>query len=151
MGTTNNETTNGLMVNDFKPSLSDVTNTSNNTSMNGGVHDSAKKLTANITKRIDAEFDNLEKSESTTTTTPAAQMAVVETIEKVREVVKDVIDEFRDEMMSENFKFKSEIFKEFIMLRDDMRAQIERHSINGELIDEIYRLKEENKRLKKLF
>lgn len=148
MGTTNNDT-NGLMLNEFKPSLSDVTNNSNNTSMNG-IHDSAKKLTANITKRIDAEFDNLEKSESTTTT-PATQMAVVETIEKVREVVKDVIDEFRDEMMSENFKFKSEIFKEFMMLRDDMRAQIERHSVNGELIDEIYRLKEENKRLKKLF
>lgn len=112
-------------------------------SIANGVHDSAKKLTANITKRIDAEFESVERGESI--------KLGADTLEKFREIVRESIDEFREQLMSENFKFKSEIFKEFISLRDDMRAQIERHSVNGELVDEIHRLKEENKRLKKLF
>lgn len=147
-----NGITNG--IHELRPtSLADVTNenlnigtssmTNGHSITTNGVHDSAKKLTANITKRIDSEFESVERRESTKLGT--------DTLEKFREIVRESIDEFREQLMSENFKFKSEIFKEFMSLRDDMRAQIERHSVNGELVDEIHRLKEENKRLKKLF
>ncbi len=36
---------------------------------------------------------------------------------ELREIVKDVIDDFRDELMSENFRFKAEMFKEFMQLQ----------------------------------
>jgi hypothetical protein len=54
-------------------------------------------------------------------------------------------------MMSENFKFKAELIKEFISLKNEMHVAINSCSINQELLTEISKLKEENKRLKKLF
>jgi hypothetical protein len=38
-------------------------------------------------------------------------------IELIREVLKDQIENLRDEMMSENFKFKAEMIKEFMSLK----------------------------------
>jgi hypothetical protein len=38
-------------------------------------------------------------------------------IEQIKEIIKDSIDEMKDEFMSENFKFKSEILKEFMIIK----------------------------------
>jgi hypothetical protein len=38
-------------------------------------------------------------------------------LDLIREVVKDQIEDLRDEMMSENFKFKAEMIKEFMSLK----------------------------------
>ena len=35
----------------------------------------------------------------------------------VKNYIREAIDDFKDELMSENYKFKAEIFKEFISLR----------------------------------
>ena len=38
-------------------------------------------------------------------------------IEQIKEIIKDQIDELRDEIMNENFKFKAEILKEFMYIK----------------------------------
>lgn len=38
-------------------------------------------------------------------------------LDMIKEIVKDLIDDFRDDLMSECFKFKAEMFKEFIELK----------------------------------
>lgn len=72
-------------------------------------------------------------------------------IEQIKEVVKDEIEDFRDELMSENFRFKAEILREFMQMRVDMKKYFEIYSPNEELLAEIAQLREENRRLKKLF
>lgn len=66
-----------------------------------------------IAQKIDLEFDKLSAQE----TLPVS----LQTLEKFREInkeiVKEIIDEFREEFMSENFKFKSEMLKEFLLLK----------------------------------
>jgi hypothetical protein len=76
-------------------------------------------------------------------------LSVVE--QNLKNTLKDVIDEFRDELMSENFKFKAELIKEFILLKDEINRIVKSCSINEELLSEIAKLKEENNRLKKMF
>jgi hypothetical protein len=72
-------------------------------------------------------------------------------IRQLEDSIHDKIDDFRDELMSENFRFKAEMFKEFMSLRADIQKAMQACSINEALVDEIARLREENKRLKKLF
>ena len=102
-------------------------------------------------------------------------------IKQLEETLKDKIDDFRDELMSENFRFKAEMLKEFMDLKvpssqtclkldlspshsthsltfltsQSFQTQIQRSleacSLNDELLKEIVKLREENKRLKKLF
>lgn len=72
-------------------------------------------------------------------------------LEGIKEFVKDEIDDFRDDLMSENFRFKAEMLKEFMQLKVDMKKYFEMHSPNEALINENARLREENKRLKNLF
>lgn len=38
-------------------------------------------------------------------------------IDQIREIIKDTVEDFKDELMSENFKFKAEMFKEFMNLK----------------------------------
>ncbi len=61
------------------------------------------------------------------------------------------IEDQQDRMMSENYKFKCEMFKEFMLLKQELNDSIKQHLINEALLSEVVRLKEENKRLKKLF
>ena len=61
------------------------------------------------------------------------------------------IEDQQDRMMSENYKFKCEMFREFMLLKQELNDSIKQHSINEALLSEVVRLKEENKRLKKLF
>lgn len=70
---------------------------------------------------------------------------------QLEDFVSDKIDDFKDELMSENFRFKAEIFKEFMLLRKEIQKSMAECSINDALVSEIARLREENKRLKKLF
>lgn len=72
-------------------------------------------------------------------------------VDQFREIIKDEIDEFKDELMSENFRFKAEMLKEFMQLRSDMKKYFELYSPNEALMNELAKLREENKRLKKLF
>jgi hypothetical protein len=89
--------------------------------------------------------------------------------EIIKEIVKDSIDELKDELMNENYKFKAEILKEFMLtqvslslslslslisisfFKQIIRDSFKESSVNESLIEEVRRLKEENKRLKKLF
>ncbi len=71
--------------------------------------------------------------------------------QNLKNTLKDVIDEFRDELMNENFKFKAEMIKEFIFLKDEINKIVKSCSINEELVSEVVKLKEENKRLKKMY
>ena len=68
-----------------------------------------------------------------------------------RSQLADTIDELRDELMCENFKFKAEMIREFMAVKREMIAAIQASSLNEQLIAEVARLKEENHRLKKLF
>jgi WD40 repeat protein len=61
------------------------------------------------------------------------------------------MEDNHDRIMSESYKFKCEMLKEFIELKSELTASIRDHSINESLIAEILKLKEQNKRLKKLF
>ncbi|CAF1032951.1 unnamed protein product [Brachionus calyciflorus] len=72
-------------------------------------------------------------------------------LEMVREIVNDAIYDLRYEMMSENFKFKAEMFRELLELRKFIEETFKAVSVNDALVSEIQRLKEENKRLKKLY
>ena len=38
-------------------------------------------------------------------------------LDLIREIIKDQIEDLKDEIMSENFKFKSELIKEFMALK----------------------------------
>ncbi len=38
-------------------------------------------------------------------------------IQHLKDFIKDLIDDLRDELMNEDFKFKCEVFKEFIDLK----------------------------------
>ena len=44
-------------------------------------------------------------------------MAGMISFEQVKEIVHDSIEDFRDELMSENFRFKAEVLKEFMQLK----------------------------------
>lgn len=120
------------------------------------VEQAVVKKFSNVTQRIEAELDKVEAASNGGVDTNAASGCCgdggsIVVVEKIREIIKEAIDDFREELFSESFKFKMEIFKEFMTLRDDMRTQMEQHSINSDLLDEINRLREENKQLKKLF
>ena len=91
---------------------------------------------SNQSKTVNINFDN-------------NSLSVIE--QNLKNSLKDVIDEFRDELMSENFKFKAELIKEFIILKDEINKMVKSCSINEELLSEIAKLKEENNRLKKMF
>ena len=92
-------------------------------------------------------------------------------LQTVKEIVKDAVDELRDELMNENYKFKAEMLKEFMrtqvsvdknlslslsphfyyLFKQQIHDSFKASSVNESLVEEIIRLKEENKRLKKLF
>ena len=72
-------------------------------------------------------------------------------LNKIKDFIKLTIEDHEEKMMNENFKFKCEMFKEFLSLKHEITASIQQHSINEILLAEIVKLKEENKRLKKLF
>lgn len=60
------------------------------------------------------------------------------------EKIEDRIEHHYEELMQQNLKCKMEMMKEIMALHE----HIERSSVNAELVDEIMRLREENKRLK---
>lgn len=72
-------------------------------------------------------------------------------LEMVREIVTDAVDNLKYEMMSENFKFKAEMIREFMEMRRCIEESFKAASVNDALVAEIQRLREENKRLKKTY
>ena len=72
-------------------------------------------------------------------------------LEMVREIVTDTVDNLKYEMMSENFKFKAEMIREFMEMRRCIEESFKAASINDALVAEIQHLREENKRLKKTY
>jgi len=72
-------------------------------------------------------------------------------VEQIKELIKDSIDDLRDDLMSESFRFKAELFKEFMILKNDIQTALKACSLNEALVNEVVRLRDENKRLKKLF
>ena len=72
-------------------------------------------------------------------------------LHEIKDFIRITIEDHEEKIMSENFKFKCEMFKEFMLLKQEMNASIQHHSINQSLLEEIAKLKEENRRLKKLF
>lgn len=60
------------------------------------------------------------------------------------EKIEDRMEQHYEELMQHSLKCKMEMMKEIMALHE----QIKRNSVNEELVDEINRLREENKRLK---
>ena len=73
---------------------------------------------------FDMEIDQTytDETHAKTTTSDVTRVnnsgrSVVHGASELREIVKDEIDDFRDELMSENFRFKAEMLKEFMQMR----------------------------------
>lgn len=58
------------------------------------------------------EIDHAETSEKCSPRTTSNKE-----VGQLREIIKDEIDDLRDELMSENFRFKAEMLKEFMQMR----------------------------------
>lgn len=72
-------------------------------------------------------------------------------LDMVREIVNDSVDNLKYEIMSENFKFKAEMIREFMEMKKCIVESFKAASVNDALVAEIQRLREENKRLKKTY
>jgi len=69
---------------------------------------------------IDQTYTDEFHSKPTTSDTAIVNNTVRSTVygaSELRGIVKDEIDDFRDELMSENFRFKAEMLKEFMQMR----------------------------------
>jgi hypothetical protein len=64
-------------------------------------------------------YQNQTNQEIVTNTSKnsAAMGASLLPLDLIKEVIKDQIEDLRDELMSENFKFKAEMIKEFMSLK----------------------------------
>ena len=108
------------------------------------------------TSKLSSNIENAKKNDNTQNSLieniiPKGQENFLNQVDqKIQKVMWDIEDN-HDRMMSENYKFKLEMFKEFMSLKQEINDSIKQHSINEALLSEVIRLKEENKRLKKLF
>ena len=62
--------------------------------------------------------------ETLSTVNDEGRTAAMISSEQIREIVQDSIEDFRDELMSENFRFKAEVLKEFMQLKVNLNTFI---------------------------
>jgi len=66
----------------------------------------------------------------------------------IRSCVRDVIEEFEENVNKRFMNLHSHLVKEFIQQQDLMKKLFKVHSLNDELIQEVHRLQEENRHLR---
>jgi hypothetical protein len=72
-------------------------------------------------------------------------------MEVIRNMVEESVEELRDQMRKDILNLYMEMIKQFQIQQAETRALVQQYSVNDELMAEIERLREENKRLKQKF
>lgn len=99
--------------------LTSTVNNENDVSMSSAHGDTPLKMSKN---EFNAKVAK-ETSEHSNSFTLNSTVAGIENhahnlpVEQIKELIKDSIDDLRDDLMSESFRFKAELFKEFMGLK----------------------------------
>lgn len=69
----------------------------------------------------------------------------------IRNIVREEIEEFRDKVQEDVVNLQVEMIRQFQIQLGEIRSLLQHYSVNEQLLAEVERLQEENKRLKKNF
>lgn len=69
----------------------------------------------------------------------------------IRNMIEDSMEDFKEQIHSQYLNLHLEMIRQFQIQQNEMTQLLQQYSVNHELIQEVERLREENKRLKKNF
>ncbi|XP_071083151.1 protein NEDD1-like [Haliotis cracherodii] len=82
---------------------------------------------------------------------PAASETSVFQTEFIRNLIREALEEFREDIHRDLQLVHLEMLRQFQFQQTEVLAMLEHHSVNRDLVAEVERLREENRRLKKNF
>ncbi|NWU74438.1 NEDD1 protein, partial [Onychorhynchus coronatus] len=114
-----------------------------------GTTSTSPKITSPVTAGVASSLTEkiVETIGSSRPNTPLTSLQ----INFIQNMIQEKMDEFRESCHREFVNLQVEMIKQFHMQSNEMRALLERYSVNEGLIAEIERLREENKRLRTHF
>ncbi|XP_067683678.1 protein NEDD1-like [Haliotis asinina] len=129
------------------PSHSNPTNTQQ---LRHLVKEAVKDYTEQMQEELKAMFRKATQSPRSESGPAASETSVFQT-EFIRNLIREALEEFREDIHRDLQLIHLEMLRQFQFQQTEVLGMLEHHSVNRDLVAEVERLREENRRLKKNF
>ncbi|NXB99377.1 NEDD1 protein, partial [Orthonyx spaldingii] len=114
-----------------------------------GTTSTSSKITSSVTAGVASSLSE-KIVETIGSNRPNAPLSSIQ-INFIQNMIQETMDDFREACHRDIVNLQVEMIKQFHMQLNEMHALLERYSVNENLVAEIERLREENKRLRTHF
>ncbi|XP_046569527.1 protein NEDD1-like [Haliotis rubra] len=114
------------------------------------VKEAVKDYSEQMQEELKAMFRKATQSPRSDSGPAASETSVFQT-EFIRNLIREALEEFREDIHRDLQLVHLEMLRQFQFQQTEVLGMLEHHSVNRDLVAEVERLREENRRLKKNF